>query len=357
VNIDFNIEDEFSKLLGITGSFPEKKDYVAIYNSFKHNFNTQIHPDIKTKILEIEKSGFYNDHGADHIKMVIERASWILSCANPSLEKKENYFFISPYEVFILLMAIHLHDTGHLIASREDHKKAGREILAKFDKGNVLSIAEKRIIGSIAQAHGGKNDPIGKLEPETSISHQKIRPQLLAAILRLGDELAEDKTRASTFLLDTGNIEKTSEIFHLYSASLDSLDLANNEISLEFCFLDRISIIKYPKITNGHSQEVFLIDEIYDRTLKTFTEALYCNRFLSHELRFSKVKVNILILNEKNHTNMMCVKYELKELLYPTVIMNSIYDICDALMINGQRKDGEYIANEIKKIPVDEQSI
>ena len=301
MNIDFNIEVEFNALAGNNNSFPEKKDYVSTYNTFKHNFNTQIHPDIKTKILEIEKSGFYNDHGVDHIKMVIERASWILSCANASLEKKDNHFFISPYEVFILLMAIHLHDTGHLIASRADHAKAGREILAKFDKGGVLSIAEKRIIGSIAQAHGGKNDPIGKLEPEISISHQKIRPQLLAAVLRLGDELAEDKTRASTFLLDIGQIEKTSEIFHLYSASLDSLDLANNEISFEFCFLDRLSTVKYPKMVKGKLEEVFLIDEIYERTLKTFTEALYCNRFLNHDLRFNKVKVNILILKSRNH--------------------------------------------------------
>ena len=357
MNIEFNLEEDFLKFRTTTSVFPERKDYVAIYNIFKHNFNTQIHPEIKTKILEIEKEGYYNDHGVDHIIMVIERASWILSCANASLEKKENHFFISPYEVFILLMAIHLHDTGHLIASRADHAKAGREILAKFDSGNLLSIAEKRIIGSIAQAHGGKKDPIGKLEPEISISHQKIRPQLLAAVLRFGDELAEDKTRASTFLLNTGNIEKTSEIFHLYSASLDSLDLSNNEISLEFCFLDRTSTFKYPKVVSGQTNDVFLIDEIYDRTLKTFTEALYCNRFLSHELRFNKLKVNILILNERNHENIMSIKYELKELLYPTVIMNSIYDICDTLMTDGKRKDGEYISNEIKKIVVDEESI
>lgn len=357
MNINFNLEEELNKFLGQTSVFPEKKDYIGIYNVFKHNFNTQIHPDVKTKILEIEKSGFYNDHGVDHIKMVIERASWILSCVNPALEKRDNHFFISPYEVFILLMSIHLHDTGHLIASRADHAKAGREILAKFDKGNLLTIAEKRIIGSIAQAHGGKNDPIGKLEHEISISHQKIRPQLLAAILRLGDELAEDKTRASKFLLDIGNLEKTSEIFHLYSASLDSIDLSNNEICLEFCFLDRISILQYPKVVKGSIENTYLIDEIYDRTLKTFTEALYCNRFLIPELRFNKVKVNVLILNEENHENIISIKYELKELLYPTVVVNNIYDICDTLMIDGVKKDGEYISNEIKKIVKNEKSI
>lgn len=351
MNIDFNIEEEFEKFKGNVNVFPEKKDYASIYNSiFKPAFNLKVHPEVKTKILEIEKSGYYNDHGVDHIKMVIERASWIMSCMNVSLEKKDGCFFISPYEVFLLLMSIHLHDTGHLISSRQEHARAGKEILSKFDTGNILSMAEKKIIGSIAQAHGGKKDPIGKLQMETSISHQKIRPQLLAAVLRFGDELAEDKTRASQFLLEIDAIEETSKIFHLYSASLDSIDLSNNEISLEFYFLDKISIIKFPKVGKDGTNDVYLIDEIYERTLKTFTEALYCNRFLPSECRFNKVKVNISILNEKDHEQLVSVRYELKELLYPTVVMNSIYDICETLTDGLTQKDGEYISGEVKKL-------
>lgn len=356
MNINFNLETEFNHFRGKENVFPEKKDYASLYETlFKPSFNTKIHPEVKTKILEIEKTGYYNDHGVDHIKMVIERASWILSCMNTSLEKKEGSFYISPYETFILLMAIHLHDTGHLIASRKDHAKAGKELLAQFETGGILSIAEKRIIGNIAQAHGGKEDPIGKLEPEISLLHHKIRPQLLASILRLGDELAEDRTRASNFLIDIGKIERTSEIFHLYSASLDSLDLSNNEISIEFCFLDKISIKKYPKMVKGKEESVYLIDEIYERTLKTFTEALYCNRFLPPECRFNKVKVNILILNEKDHEKIVSIRYELKELLYPTVVIKNIYDICDTLKDGENEKNGEYISKEVKKIMEDEK--
>ena len=51
---------------------------------------------------------------------------------------------------------------------------------------------ERRIIGDIAKSHGGKDDPIGKLQSEDHISGIKIRPRLLASILRLADELAED---------------------------------------------------------------------------------------------------------------------------------------------------------------------
>lgn len=353
MDINYSIENEFRSFDDNNCVFPEGKNYVGIYNTLADLFNTQIHPEIKTKILEIEKEGYYNDHGVDHIKMVIKRASWILSCANTSLDDKDNSFYISPYETFILLLAIHLHDSGHLIASRADHAKAGRELLAMFDKGNLLSIAEKKTIGMIAQAHGGKDDPIGKLEPEIILSHQKVRPQLLAAILRLGDELAEDRTRASNFLLETGNLEKSSEIFHLYSASLDSIDLSNNEIKMVFCFLDKISIEKYLKI----DRDVYLIDEIYDRTLKTFSEALYCNRFLIPELRFDKIKVNIMVLNQKNHDDIIAIKYELKELLYPTVVNKNIYEICENLMIEGVQKNGRYVCEQVKKTLDYEKSV
>lgn len=344
-----NIEQEFLKFRSNTNVFPNNKDYTNTYLIFKDKFNTEIHPEVKTKILEIEKDGYYNDHGVDHIKMVIERASWILNCLNPVFEKPTDSFYVSPYELFILLMAIQLHDTGHLIGSRSEHARLGKSLLSKFDRGDLLSTAEKKIIGDIAQAHGGKNDPIGKLEPQTTVSHHKIRPQLLAALLRLGDELAEDKTRASTFLLAIDEIEKTSKIFHLYSSSLDSIDISGKEISLDFYMNDIISTEVYPKKNGTELIEQYLIDEIYERTLKTFSECLYCNRFLPDGCRFTKIKVKIIILDE-NHENIIPpVSYELIESGYPTIVRKSIFEICESLNVGEAKKDGAYVSTLVKK--------
>lgn len=344
-----NIEEEFLKFTGNIVVFPNQKDYTGIYCIFKTKFDTEIHPEVKTKILEMEKSGYYNDHGVHHIKMVIERASWVLNCLNPVFNKSEDGFFISPYELFILLMSIQLHDTGHLIGSRSDHAKLGKSILAKFDKGDLLSTAEKKIIGDIAQAHGGKNDPIGKLEIQTNVSHHKIRPQLLAAILRLGDELAEDKTRASTFLQDINAIERTSEIFHRYSSSLDSVELTGKEIILDFYMSDEISTRQFPKIGSSGEINQFLIDEIYERTLKTFSECLYCNRFLPDGCRFTKIKVKVIILDE-HHSNIITpVSYELIESGYPTILGDNIFEICESLNVGEIKKDGQYISTLVKE--------
>lgn len=353
MNIELNetIESEFLKLEKELNLFPNQSDYVNKYKAFKTKFDSDIHPEIKTKILEIEKSGYYNDHGVDHIRMVIERVSRILSNLNFTMRKNEedlNQFYISPYEIFILLMAINLHDTGHLIASRSEHARKGKELLAKFDKGNDLSSAEKRHIGDIAKAHGGKDDPIGKLTDEVSISHQLIRPQLLASLLRLGDELAEDKTRASNFLLNIGAIEKTSEIYHRYSASLDSLEVFGGEIKLSFYIEDDCLVKQFPIQTKKGLIDRYLIDEIYERTLKTFTEGIYCSRFLPEKCRVNLIRVNIYILSQDDHEEIKSIKYEIKESGYPLTGKDNIFEMCSSLTENGEKLNGEYIKNLIQ---------
>lgn len=345
-----NIETEFLKFKGKKTVFPHNKDYVVIYEALKAKFDTEVHPEVKTKILEIEKEGYYNDHGIDHIKMVIERVSRIIERSNPTFKHEKGKFHISPYELFILLMAINLHDTGHLIASRADHAKAGKLLLAKFDSGNLLSTAEKAIIGNIAQAHGGKEDPIGKLDQVLNLSHENVRPQFLAALLRLGDELAEDETRAQNFLLQIGAIEKTSIIFHLYSASLNSVSMDGNEITLNFYLTDKYLQKPFSKKNSKGVKSQYLINEVYERTQKTLLESLYCARFLPQPCRFTKVKVKINFLKDENHGAFMSpIGYELKENGYPTLEHSDIYKNCESLTEQGIKLDGKYIADFIKK--------
>ncbi|RYU93168.1 HD domain-containing protein [Emticicia agri] len=364
-----NIETEFLKFKYTDDSFPDyaRKNYISIYNVLKTQFDTQIHPEIKTKILEIEKSGFYNDHGVDHIKMVVDRVSRLISLLNPTFKKIESKnknlekFYISPYEIFILLMAINLHDAGHLIASRDDHAKKGTELLSRFDSADLLDRGEKIAIGKIAKVHGGKDDPISRLEPVLSLSNSNIRPQFLAALLRLGDELAEDKSRASNLLLklkDENTYDKetimdpTSELYHRFSACLDSISLDNHEIKLHFYVLEDQLLSEYPKVINkkGDIINQFLLDEIYKRTLKTFTETLYCNRYFPASMRFNSVIGEIHLLTKYQEEIHEPIKFFLKENGYPLLQSDDIFELCgkDLIKSNGDKIDGNYIANLIK---------
>lgn len=121
---------------------------------------------------------FLNDHGPDHIATVIARASDILNEANTSLNS---------YEAYLLLFAIHLHDTGNLFG-RNQHEQACRTIMKALGTRAGDDELEKRWITTIAAAHGGKlidgdKDTISRLipDPDVTILGMHVRPQFLAA--------------------------------------------------------------------------------------------------------------------------------------------------------------------------------
>ena len=350
MNHIYNLEQEFLNNSENLIVFPNGKDYVTTYTQFKERFEKDIHREINSKLVELEKEGYFNDHGVNHIKTVIRKTSELVYV-------DDDKPILSPYETFILLMAIQLHDTGHLISSRAEHAKKGKEILRKFDKSNELSTSERVHIGNIAKAHGGKDDPIGSLENTCYLSNQKIRPQLLASLLRLGDELAEDNERASNFLIQLNEEKKeeepnylapTSEIYHLYSASIDSCRVDGSEILLELYPVDYRLVKKYPVKTKKGDVEKYLLDEIYDRTFKTFTETLYCNRFLPEGKRINTVRININIVTDNENELIKKISYELKESGYPMMEVNDIFERCQSLKEGSQNLNGEYIKSLIE---------
>lgn len=352
-----NIENQFKSLENFS-DFPNT-GYGSTFDQLSRIFTTKIHPEIKTKILEIEKEGYYNDHGIEHINMVIDRASKIIH----AFIQNEISFKISNYELFILLVSTHLHDAGHLIGKRKEHSNKVHELLFRHC-GSLLTTAERRTIADIAKAHGGKEDPIGKLVDE-HISGFEIRTQLLASILRLADELAEDKTRASQGLLDleddgidetNTHIDKYSEVFHRFSQSLDSIRIQGNEIKISFC-INQLMLEKVfeKKKENGDIESVYLLDEIYSRTYKTFLETLYCNRFFPAKSRFNSIKVKIDLLG-KFDESFKTISYELIEKGYPTTEnMESL--ICEQIKEGEQLLNGTYFAEFINKMKNEKESI
>jgi hypothetical protein len=183
--------------------FPSEKDYVAIYRTFKQFMNSEIHNEVKAITTRLDNTVYLNDHSANHVKMVMVKVSSILKDCS----------YLTPYECFILLVAIQIHDAGHIFNGRDGHEKSGRYLLENL---NVDTI-ERKIIGDIAKAHSGKNDPIGNLPYKTSISGHDVRIRELAALLRFGDELADENSRASSYLLKKDLIPEDSKLYHAFS--------------------------------------------------------------------------------------------------------------------------------------------
>lgn len=337
--------------------FPDGKNYVSVYKTFKDFLDKDVHPEIKPVM---SREGVYlNDHSEKHVAMVIEKATYLLSGMSES-------DMLSPYEVFILLTAIQIHDAGHIInANRDTHAIDASKIINELDKS--VSVLERKTIVDVARAHSGKQDLIGSQKTCVDLSEKTIRFRLLAAILRFADELADGKSRASNYLLKEDLLPEESKIYHAFSSCLDSfkIDISCHEVNLTFCLNedDVANVFKKHKIDKNtgekNVEETFLIDEIYARTLKTFNESLYYNRFVPQEMWVTVINVEILFLRKVTnevidfeHINFLDpIKYKVEEMGYPRLFSEDIFTVCKDSLISkdGNKLDGQYINQLIKK--------
>ena len=292
-----------------------EKTYFQQFDLIEKHLNTHFHPKVELGAT-LSDGGFLTDHGVDHINTVISRAGFL---SNPIAG------FLRPYEVYILLVAIHFHDMGNIFG-RENHETKCGEIM--FELGPLAGgdDYEKNLIIEIASAHGGyfdgDKDTIGPLPYETDVLGKDIRPQLLAAILRFADEIAEDKYRSPRYIteLDNGGVftgkSRKSQIYHKYAQSLNSVMVKPQErkISFKFILYKKACVDKFYK----GRKKIFLLDEIYERILKTHVENIYCMRFFPPERRIDKIWIEIHIYQEKGQIKPIeIIPFKLMETGYP----------------------------------------
>lgn len=336
--------------------FPHTREasYRNRYERISLYLRENVHQEVvcQSILSEIEKGNvsydqiiYLNNHGPGHVDQVIEHATTLLQ--NSECE-------LSPYEGYLLLTAIHFHDVGN-VYGRENHEKKCIEIMRNL--GNLVGSdePEKRYIINVAAAHGGNNngnrDTIGSLEKEPFLLGQQVRIRLIASILRFADELADDRTRASRFFLKENRIPPLSELHHAYSKSLHTVLIHGSEIQLAYEFDKATALRKYYKSTN----QVYLLDEIFDRTLKMHLERTYCMRFIQHEamVQLERIRVEIKVSSTFDSTKfaetLESFDYSLEEKGYPEKPAKGIVGLCpDLVNRDGQSLYERLSAEEIK---------
>lgn len=309
------------------------------YKLIAHNLNEWVHPMVNTGAM-FHELGLLTDHGPGHIRMLIKRISTILEGCEIEL---------TPFEVYVLLLSVHFHDTGNILG-RHKHSFKALDIIDKFKGFDILKL-DRFIwdeVFEIANSHAGeiKDDPIGKLNDSPPTSEQKIRRKLLAALLRFSDELAENRTRAARYFLISEGLPKESIIYHLYADCLDSIDIDQRDHTIKMFFkvnydlLNPIEKLDFKKGKNGDIKlgkngkpikewiTTFLMEEIYLRTLKTHYERIYCSRYFKKDIYFNAIEVDIDIYRDGKsiqHTNYTLID---GNSLNDTLTLTDFYRIC-----------------------------
>ncbi len=332
--------------------FNGRVDYYRQYSSVKEWLDNHVHPEIASMTLTFDDSIYLNKHGTEHIDVVIQRLTDLVDTGNAKDVE------LSPYEVYILLMATQLHDTGHIKMGRLGHETAASNIIEKLGTLMGTETAEKKMIYQIAQAHGGRTidgqkDKIDRLPIKEPILNFPIKARMLAALLRLADELADDFSRSNKVIGNSGELKKGSEIFFRYASVLQSVEIDHEggEIKLHYMLEKKDLNIKYGKaISKDAFKEVFLIDEIYTRLYKMYLEFSYCMRFIYSSNRLNTITAKIAFVDPNSFADFRePMMLKLSEKGYPEYKAKDLYELCpESLFDNGNKIDGEFLFNYIK---------
>lgn len=306
-----------------TNQFPGSgaTDYYERFKRIQDHLNQHVHPHVNAFAMR-QDGGYLTDHGPDHIKTVIQRASRLAE--SPGCD-------LSAYEVYVLLVGIHLHDVGNLFG-RDEHELKSDEIMEQLGPLLGDDTGEKFAIHKIAAAHGGRvngnKDKIRALSETDSLLGQDIRPRLLAALLRFADELADDRTRAARFLIDMGRIPQESEVYHKYAYALQSVktEMPGDSVALHF----ELTVQDACQTFGKGDRHAYLLDEIFDRTLKMHRERMYCMRFLRPAISVDKINVTIRIYGRRYSGDPEIITYRLEESGYPETV-SEIHTMCPEL--------------------------
>lgn len=278
---------------------------------------------LKEGTLQVGQISYLNQHGQEHVSQVIDRATCFLGTQACEL---------TAYEGYLLLMAIQFHDVGNIFG-RKNHEKKCHLIMKDIGPHAGIDTVEQRAIIKIAAVHGGlceeDKDTISSLAEHVDLLGQNdVRMRFLAAVLRFADELADDKSRASRYLLEKKDIPTSSIIYHHYSSCLHSVILKKDAIKLAFEVDECLAAEPFDKC----GVKVFIIDEIYSRTVKMFYEQLYCLRFMRNFVDERPVRVQVQFFNDDDVLDdVVKIQYSLEEKGYPLYSGDSIYEICPEL--------------------------
>jgi hypothetical protein len=333
-----NVEQWFEELP--SNRFPENLNYVAKYQAIKQAVAPLLSE--ATRGGDIEDNISLTWHDLSHIETVIKRASKLLAYSKVDL---------TPYGIYYLLVSIQIHDLGN-IDGRKYHEARAIEILDTVYKNN--DSMERNIISEIVETHSGDidgdKDKIVYLNPAT-IHHEEIRTRFIAAILRFADELADEPRRASIKLLEKGKLKKGSEVHHMYAYCLTTtlINKDSKTIGLNFTIDKEAAKRQFGKFDKSLNSdiEVFLLEEIFERTLKLHMECMYCMRFLRPFIDIEKINITIEIIPQPLHKKIRPINYELVERGYPNVF-SDIYKLTgEQLRANGEMWSGALLKKYI----------
>lgn len=269
-------------------AFPEKISYLSRYQTALD----KLRPFYKTINSAMTEEGLFTDHGPDHFDEVVRYLGEIIP-----LDQVTPNGVVTPYELFVILLAARIHDVGNN-EGRIGHEQRCHQAL--LDIGDGVDGIERSKIASVAQAHGGHStrgckDTISDIPLSEGSYSINFNARKCAALVRIADEICENRKRALDNLDFSTEKGKKSEIYHAYASciSRNSFSLSDRQLIMEIDIPVAMLDKRFLKLNQNVLEDILLIEEVAIRLQKLDLERKYCNTYLPEALRIRGIKVTI----------------------------------------------------------------
>jgi hypothetical protein len=255
---------------------------------FKDKYNL-----MKDRLLNVEyehwAAGFPegNNHGRGHITRVLENLDHLVG--------SEPLAYLNVYELFLAMMAILYHDIG-LLRQRERHGDISKELLeGDNNDAYIINKFDKEIISAAVVSHSASKDinaECSRFSTEEIVGQYRARPRVVAALVRLADELDEDYRRADVILQQRLNPPSESAFFWLFCQRIRGVRPNLLAKRIDFNFAPEINdVLRYGPVPGGKTRH--FIAFCADKFEKINRERVTVNEFLPPELQYAGIHVDV----------------------------------------------------------------
>ena len=273
--------------------------YVAKFRDLEAHFFEHVHPQVDGGLVahSVRKSmedgkvpNIMTIHGCRHIVDVVDSLDKIAR----SIEKREGTRPITPLESYILLCAAHLHDAGN-IGGREGHPARSGEMI--HEHRDLLYDTETRHnIFDVARVHGGESERFGRdtFREINSDNYTMPRLRMLAAILRIGDELSENAERVPAKLLAKIEAAAESQFAYRYAQCFRRFDLQNDTLDIQF----RVHPEQHGFAGRVDGKRVEFFDHLETKIDVIEKEARYCAQYGRPDFDIRRIRITVEFFDE-----------------------------------------------------------
>jgi hypothetical protein len=227
-----------------------------------------------------------NNHGREHIRRVLEKLEQLLGTG--FLPK-----VITEYELFLTMMAILYHDVG-VLRAREDHAATSGQFLDEDSNTYVIDKLDKEIIRAAVVSHSSTkkiDQECAGLLDEENIGAYTARPRVVAALVRLADELDEDFRRGNPQVAQRVQIPAESEFFWEFCQRVISVRPDRKKLNIKIT-------VKFEPEDLGRQAELkkeprLFIVAFAEKLAKINGERAYLSSFLPEPLKYKELVVAV----------------------------------------------------------------